>query len=61
MPQISGCQLANQIIKINQKIKMVITTAYDDVIYKSLNLEIVKKPVTIKNIVEVVQQYKNYQ
>lgn len=57
MSQMSGCELANQIIAINPKIKMVLITAYDDIVNNALNLEIVKKPITISKIIEIIEQY----
>ncbi len=59
MPEMTGCELANQIVAINPKIKMVLITAYDDIVNNALNLEIVKKPITISKILEIVNQYMN--
>jgi two-component SAPR family response regulator len=53
----TGCELANQIVEINPKIKMVLITAYDDIVNNALNLEIVKKPITISKIMEIVKKY----
>ncbi len=55
----TGCELANQIVEINPKIKMVLITAYDDIVNNALNLEIVKKPITISKIMEIVKKYMN--
>lgn len=52
--EMTGCELANQIFPISSKIKMVLITAYDDVINNVLNLEIVKKPIGISKIMEIV-------
>ena len=59
MPQMTGCELANQIVAINPKIKMILITAYDNIVNNALNLEIVKKPITISKILEIVNQYIN--
>jgi DNA-binding NtrC family response regulator len=59
MPEMTGCELANQIAAINPKIKMILITAYDDIVNNALNLEIVKKPITISKILEIVNQYMN--
>ncbi|HET9806235.1 MAG TPA: response regulator [Nitrososphaeraceae archaeon] len=59
MPEMTGCELATQIVAINPKIKMVLITAYDDILNNALNLEIVKKPITISKILEIVNQYMN--
>lgn len=57
MTEMTGCELANQIVEINPKIKMVLITAYDDIVNNALNLEIVKKPITISKIMEIVKKY----
>ena len=59
LPQLTGCELANQIFAKNPKIKMVLITAYDDVINNFLNLEIVKKPIGISKIMEIVKNCMN--
>ena len=59
MPQMLGCELSNKISKINPKIKMVLITAYDDVINNDLNLEIVKKPISNTKILEIIRHYLN--
>ena len=59
MSQMTGCELANQISAINPKIKMVLITAYDDIVNNALNLEIIKKPITLNRIVETVKQNIN--
>jgi two-component SAPR family response regulator len=59
MQPIKGCELSNKISTINQKIKMVLITAYDDIINNSLNLEIVKKPITNTKLIEIIHQYLN--
>ena len=48
MSPMQGCELANKISAINSKIKMVLITAYNDIVNNVLNLEIVKKPITNK-------------
>ena len=57
MPQMLGCELSNKISSINPKIKMVLITAYDNVINNSLNLEIVKKPITNTKLLQIINQY----
>jgi DNA-binding NtrC family response regulator len=59
MSQMTGCELANQISAIIPKIKMVLITAYDDIVNNALNLEIIKKPITLNRIVETVKQNIN--
>ena len=59
MSPMQGCELSNKISTINSNIKMVIITAYDNVINNGLNLEIVKKPITNTNLLEIVHHYLN--
>jgi DNA-binding NtrC family response regulator len=47
MSPMKGCELTKEIVAINPKIKMILITAYDDIKNNDLNLEIVKKPITI--------------
>jgi DNA-binding NtrC family response regulator len=57
MSPMQGCELSNKISTINPNIKMVIITAYDNVINNGLNLEIVKKPITNTNLLEIIHHY----
>ena len=59
MPQMTGCELANQIYAINPKINMILLTAFDDIVNNALNLEIAKKPITLKQILELVDHNMN--
>jgi DNA-binding NtrC family response regulator len=59
MPQMTGCQLANQIHVTNPKIKMILLTAFDDIVNNVLNLEIAKKPITLNQILELVERNMN--
>lgn len=59
MYPMQGCELANKISAINSKIKMVLITAYNDIVNNDLNLEIVKKPITNNRLVEIIHHYLN--
>jgi DNA-binding NtrC family response regulator len=59
MSPMQGCELSNKISTINPNIKMVIITAYDNVINNGLNLEIVKKPITNTTLLEIIHHYLN--
>jgi two-component SAPR family response regulator len=59
MSPMQGCELSNKISAINPKIKMVLITAYNDIINNELNLEIVKKPITNTRLVEIIHHYLN--
>jgi DNA-binding NtrC family response regulator len=57
MYPMQGCELSKKIAAINPKIKMVLITAYDNVINNNLNLEIVKKPITNIKLLQIIEQY----
>ncbi|HEX7258283.1 MAG TPA: response regulator [Nitrososphaeraceae archaeon] len=59
MSPMQGSELASKISAINPKIKMILITAYDDIPNNDLNLEIVKKPITLSKLVQIIQQYLN--
>ena len=59
MSPMQGCELSKKISKINPKIKMVLITAYDNIINNDLNLEIVKKPITNIKLLQVIHHYLN--
>lgn len=67
MPELTGLQLAEKINKINNKIPIIITTAYTDEEYllKSLELNInkyVTKPLKIKELtISILKEVKKYQ
>lgn len=58
MSPIQGCEIFNKISAINPTIKMILT-AYDDIKNNSLNLEIVKKPITTSKLLQIIQQHLN--
>ena len=59
MPQITGCELANKITDINSRIKMVLITAATDIIKNNLNLELIHKPLRMRQLLQVVAKYMN--
>jgi DNA-binding NtrC family response regulator len=44
LPQITGCDLAKKIVEIDPRIKMILITAYNDIVNNTLNLELIHKP-----------------
>ncbi|HJT85875.1 MAG TPA: response regulator [Nitrososphaeraceae archaeon] len=61
MPQMTGCELANLIHTLNPSIQMVFITAYIDIINNSLNLEIFRKPLSIRKIIDIVDKYMHHE
>ena len=60
MSSMQGSELSNKISTINTKIGLILITAYDDIKNNNLNLEIVKKPITITKLLQIIQQYLNW-
>ncbi len=59
MSPMQGCELSSKITSINPRIKMILITVYDWTKNNSLNLEIVKKPITNTRLVEIIHHYMN--
>jgi response regulator RpfG family c-di-GMP phosphodiesterase len=59
MPQLSGCQLADRLYSINPN-KIVLITAFYDIVNNTLNLENIKKPITLPKIIETIKHNLRY-
>ena len=59
MQQMTGCELSNKIHVLNPNIEMALVTGYDHIVNNLLNLEIFKKPLTVSQIIEIVNKYMN--
>ena len=57
MPQITGCELANKITDINSRIDMVLITAAEDIVNNNLNMEIIRKPIRMHQLLQLVAKY----
>jgi DNA-binding NtrC family response regulator len=57
LPQMTGCDLAEKIIEINPQMKMILITAYDDIINNTFNLELIHKPIKINELVQIIRSY----
>jgi DNA-binding NtrC family response regulator len=57
MTNMTGCELANKVKSINPKIKMAFLTGYDNIVKNTLELEIVKKPITLTKMLRLVKKY----
>ena len=60
LPQMTGCELANQITKINPNVKMVLMTAANDILNNNLNLELIHKPIKINELVQIISRYMRH-
>jgi DNA-binding NtrC family response regulator len=54
MPEINGCELGKKIKEIDEKIKVIIITAYEHIIEDTFNFEVVKKPISTIKLLELV-------
>ena len=54
MPEINGCELATKIKEIDEKINIIIITAYENIIEDTFGFELVKKPISTAKLLEVV-------
>ena len=57
-PMESG-ELANKLYEINHKIKMILLTAYTDIVTHTHNLEVIKKPINLHHLLDIVKRYMN--
>src|SRR5688572_7732416 len=57
LPKMTGCDLAEKIVKIDPRIKMILITAYNDIINNNLNLELIRKPIKINELVRIISRY----
>ena len=53
MPEINGCELATKIKEIDEKIKVIIITAYENII-ENTDFELIKKPISTTKLLEIV-------
>lgn len=54
-----GGELANKVYEINPTIKMVLLTAYSDIVTPTRNLEVIKKPINLHHLLDIVKRYMN--
>jgi DNA-binding NtrC family response regulator len=61
MPQMTGCELANKIADLNSRIEMVLITAINDIVRNNLNLELIRKPLRMYQLLDIVAKYMRNQ
>jgi DNA-binding NtrC family response regulator len=54
MPEINGCELGTKIKEIDEQIKIIIITAYENIIENTVNFELIKKPISTVKLLEIV-------
>ena len=56
MSPMDGCKLANTVYEINSKIKMILLTVYSDIVNDTRNLEVIKKPINLHHLLDIVKR-----
>ena len=59
MPEINGCELGTKIKEIDEKINVIIITAYENIIEDTFNFEVIKKPISTIKLLDVVANNVN--
>jgi len=57
MKHMTGCEVADEINYINPRIKMAFVTGYDNIVNNKLELEVIKKPVKLTQLLKLVKKY----
>ena len=61
MLQITGCELATKITGINSRIEIVLITLANDIVKNDLNLELIRKPLRMYQLLDIVAKYMRNQ
>lgn len=56
----TGCELAEKILEIDPRIKMILITVYNDIVNNILNLELIHKPIKINKFIQIINRYMHY-
>ncbi len=59
MSPMEGGELATKVYEINHKIKMILLTAYTDIVTHTRNLEVIKKPIDLHHLLDIIKRYMN--
>ncbi|HJT85392.1 MAG TPA: response regulator [Nitrososphaeraceae archaeon] len=59
--EMTGSELADKIHALNPNIKMAFVTGYDHIINNTLNLEIFRKPLPLRQLIDIVDSYMQQQ
>ena len=57
MKKLNSCELANSIKEMNDKIKVIVISAYENIEGNTLNLELLQKPIPLQLLIEKVNSY----
>jgi DNA-binding NtrC family response regulator len=56
MPQLNGYELGKRIREIDNNIKVILISAYEDRHENNLEFKFIQKPITINNLIETVEE-----
>ena len=56
MPYLNGCELGNKVKELNGNIKVILISAYESIEDNNnkLNFEFLRKPVTVQQVLDIV-------
>ncbi|HET7644769.1 MAG TPA: response regulator [Nitrososphaeraceae archaeon] len=57
--QMTGCEVASEVNSINPRVKMAFVTGYDGIMNNKLELEIIKKPIKLTQMIKLARKYMN--
>jgi two-component system cell cycle sensor histidine kinase/response regulator CckA len=57
MKKLNGCDLAIRIKEMNDKIKVILISAYENIEGNTLNFELLQKPIPLQLLIEKVNSY----
>jgi FixJ family two-component response regulator len=57
MSNMTGSELATKLASIDPTLPMILVTAYGEIHNNPLNLDVIKKPITLRGLLKVVNQY----
>ena len=57
MKKLNSCKLAKSIKEMNDKIKVIVISAYENIEGNTLNLELLQKPIRLQLLIEKVNSY----
>jgi two-component SAPR family response regulator len=57
MKKLNSCKLAKSIKEMNDKIKVIVVSPYENIEGNTLNLELLQKPIRLQLLIEKVNSY----
>jgi two-component SAPR family response regulator len=57
MKKLNSCKLAKSIKEMNDKIKVIVVSPYENIQGNTLNLELLQKPIRLQLLIEKVNSY----